>query len=387
MKKIWNDMDKPLFIVCLILFLFGTFNIVTSSSSEAIKYHVSIYTYFIKQMLFLAIGLFATYIIVRIPTKRWYGISNILYFVVVAMLLYLLIGGVAHRGATNWIDLGFFSMQPSEFIKPILIVLLALMFERYYNDLNSIYSKTRYSVVIKIIAVALIPIIFVFLERDLGSMTIIFFIFAGLFLASPIIPKDKIRIITLSVIIVGTSLVTLLIGGGQILTSSQLSRITNWFNPCSNYETTGYQVCNAFIAFNNGGLNGLGVGNSQQKYSYIPEAHTDSVFAIIVEEYGLISVSLIFIAYVFILYRILKISSEATSIRGRYIALGVAIYLFVHILINLGGLFGLLPLTGVPLPFLSYGGSFALSMLGALATAQRVNIETRRTKIRINNRS
>ena len=138
-----------------------------------------------------------------------------------------------------------------------------------------------------------------------------------------------------------------------------------------------------FIAINSGGLTGLGVGKSKQKYSYIPEAHTDSVFSIIVEEYGLLFVTPIFIGYLFILKRILDISTNATTVRGQYLALGVATYIFMHILINLGGLFGIMPLTGVPLPFLSYGGSFALSLIVSLAIVQRVHIETKRERIRL----
>ena len=163
--------------------------------------------------------------------------------------------------------------------------------------------------------------------------------------------------------------------GGKVLSEAQLERF-NFFNPCKNYETSGYQICNSFIAINDGGLTGLGIGKSKQKYSYIPEPHTDSVFAIIAEENGLIFCAFIFIGYMVILWRILEISSRATTIRGRYISLGVATYFFAHIFINLGGLFGIIPLTGVPLPFLSYGGSFLISSICSLCLVQRVSIET-----------
>ena len=146
------------------------------------------------------------------------------------------------------------------------------------------------------------------------------------------------------------------------------------FRSCSDYEKGGYQICNGFIAINSGGLLGVGIGNSKQK-SYIPESHTDSVFAIIGEEYGLLVTSFILFLYIVILYRILRIASLSKTIRGQYICFGIAIYLFLHILINLGGLFGLMPLTGIPLPFLSYGGSFTLALVLSLAIVQRVHIE------------
>ena len=146
----------------------------------------------------------------------------------------------------------------------------------------------------------------------------------------------------------------------------------------------GYNICNAFIAINDGGLFGVGIGKSTQKYSYIPEPHTDSAFAIIAEEYGVIGCAFIFIGYTIILWRIIIISSNASTKRGRYMCLGIATYVFAHILVNMGGLFGLMPLTGVPLPFFSYGGSFVISLIAAFAIVQRVNIETKNQKIKIN---
>ena len=143
------------------------------------------------------------------------------------------------------------------------------------------------------------------------------------------------------------------------------------------------KVCNAFIAINNGGITGVGLGKSTQKYSYIPEPHTDMVFAIIAEENGVIICSLIFIAYLIIIYRILKLSMRTKDLKNKYICIGVATYIFLHILINLGGLFGVIPLTGVPLPFLSYGGSFTLSLIATLAVVQRIHIEMKNQKIKI----
>ena len=163
---------------------------------------------------------------------------------------------------------------------------------------------------------------------------------------------------------------------GNPLTEAQLSRF-DFYNPCSNYTTTGYQVCNAFIAINQGNVFGVGLGKSSQKYSYIPEPHTDMVFAIIAEENGFLGCSLIFLLYVILLYRILRLARITDTVKNRYICIGVATYIFMHISINLGGLFGLIPLTGVPLPFLSYGGSFTLTLLITLAFVQRVHIETK----------
>ena len=203
-----------------------------------------------------------------------------------------------------------------------------------------------------------------------------------MFLASPILRIDKLRITLSCVALVSVALLGMYAIKGYILTPVQKARF-NYIDPCSNYETGGYQVCNGFIAINDGGLLGLGIGKSKQKYSYLAEPHTDSIFAIISEELGLLRCSIIFIAYVVVLLRILLISTKASTIHGRYISLGVAAYLFIHVFLNLGGIFGSIPLTGVPLPFLSYGGSSALSTIISLSIVQRIAIETKRKKITV----
>ena len=152
-------------------------------------------------------------------------------------------------------------------------------------------------------------------------------------------------------------------------------------NPCSRYtEDTGYQVCNGFIAIHNGGLFGVGLGNSSQKYLYLPESHTDFIFPIIVEELGAIVGTLIIILYVVMLYRILKIAREGENLRLSILAYGVFLYLLFHILVNILGILALIPLTGVPLPLLSYGGSFTVNVVIMLFVVQRVTIENKTIK-------
>ena len=202
-----------------------------------------------------------------------------------------------------------------------------------------------------------------------------------IYLLSPIVPREKWKIAGGVIVIVVFALLAVYAATGKVLSEKQMERF-NYFNPCSKYGGTGYQVCNAYIAINLGGLQGVGIGKSTQKYSYIPEAHTDMVFAIFAEEYGYLAGLGLLILYGIILYRILMLSSRASTIRGKYMCLGVATYIFAHIFINLGGMFGIIPLTGVPLPFLSYGGSFTLSLLASLGIVQRVHIETKRYKIK-----
>ena len=169
--------------------------------------------------------------------------------------------------------------------------------------------------------------------------------------------------------------------GGKILSATQMSRF-DFYDPCEKYEESGYQICNGFIAINSGGLFGVGIGNSKQ-VSYIPESHTDSVFAIIAEEYGFVFCSIIFLLYMSIIYKIIMLGVKVKTLRNRYMCLGIGSYIAIHIIINLGGLFGSMPLTGIPLPFLSYGGTYTLSLICALAIVQRINIEKNTEKIKI----
>ena len=145
-------------------------------------------------------------------------------------------------------------------------------------------------------------------------------------------------------------------------------------------EDTGYQVCNGFIAFHNGGLFGVGLGNSSQKYLYLPEAHTDFIYPILVEELGLIVGILVLIGYGYMLYRILKIAKSADCIRNAVICYGAFMLILLHLLVNFLGTLALIPLTGVPLPFLSYGGSFNMNVILILFVVERIAVENKQNQ-------
>ncbi len=381
--KLIKYIDKPLLIVSLVFFVFGLLNIVTASSRAAVvNYDVSIYYYFYRQLAFVILGLIAGLIIIKTDTKYYKVIIYMIYIIAVILNIWAL----SYReigGSTNWIDLKFVKLQPSEISKPIIIVMMALLFEKYYKKLRTV-NINHYDIIGRILLLSLIIPAIIVLQKDLGTLLITLFIIAVMFLASPVLKTDKFKTIILMIGLLIAGLLVIYMVQGYILNDARKSRFTSFLDPCGNYEKGGYQVCNSYIAINNGGLFGLGIGKSKQKYSYIPEPHTDSAFAIIAEEYGIYRTVFIFIGYIIILERILSISAKASTLRGRYICLGIASYIFAHIFINLGGMFGVIPLTGVPLPFLSYGGSFALSLIASLAIVQRVNIETRTKKIEIN---
>lgn len=376
-KSLFSKMDKTLFIMTVLFFLFGLLNIVTASSREAVvRYDLSTYHYFYKQSQMLLIGCVLSYILLNLKTKAYNNLIVIAYIFVLGLVLLLFPFGTEVNGAKNWLSIpGIGTIQPSEFSKPVTIIFIAILFDRFSKILRSNNSKKYEKIGIILIIACLIPVL-TFLQKDLGSALIMLGVFGIMFLCSPILRIDKLKTIALVVGVGIVGLALIYLKQGYILSPAQMARF-DFFNPCSKYETTGYQVCNGFIAINDGGLFGLGIGKSKQKYSYIPEPHTDSIFAIIAEEYGVLGAIIVFIGYSVVLFRILKISMQATNLRNKYITLGIATYIFMHIFINLGGLFGIIPLTGVPLPFLSYGGSYAICLMCSLAVVQRIHIETK----------
>ena len=384
MKKLKNtlkDMDKVLLICTIILFVFGLLNIVTASSQVAVlKYNTSLYNYFFKQAAILIGSVIISIYIIMKPTRNYRVLGLILFIVVGILNVAVLFIGQNWSGNQNWIDFGFFNLQPSELAKPAMIIFLSVLFEAFYFRLRN-PNKDHNSMLAIILFAGLFFPLMVFLQKDMGTMIILCVIFFAMFFASPILKSDKLKVLFLVLILGVVGIFIIFVNAGKLFSEKQLNRF-NFFDPCSRYESGGYQICNGFIAINSGGLFGVGIGNSTQK-SYIPEAHTDSVFAIIAEEYGFIFSSVILILYIIVLYRILKISSTSKTIRGRYIAFGMSIYIFCLIFINLGGLFGIIPLTGVPLPFLSYGGSFTLSLFCSLAVIQRIHIENKNQKIKV----
>ena len=213
------------------------------------------------------------------------------------------------------------------------------------------------------------------IQPDLGTAIIIAGIFGLLILYLPI--KTKVyNLLKISGVIAVCFLVIFVALSGNLLTKEQADRL-NFKSPCTRYtEKTGYQVCNGFIAISNGGLFGKGLGNSTQKYLYLPEAHTDFIFPIIVEEIGVLGASVVILMYVLLLFRLLKISKEASTIRGSIIAYGTFCYILLHLAVNFLGILALIPLTGVPVPFLSYGGSFLMNVLFLMFVIERIAIET-----------
>lgn len=370
-KHVLRYLDIPLLITTILLFIIGLIMVFSASNVTAyMSYAVSPYNYFIKQGIFLVAGIIMSLIMIRFNTKLYGIFSWILLLSVTASLIFLFIYGKTTNQAISWFDLGPISIQPSEFIKVIMIVWVARFYEVNEEKLNS------YTISLFPAFVALGIAFLIMLQPDLGTAIIYSVIVFIMFFSSLVSKEIKRKTIFVCMGLLIILLVIITTSGSSVLLERQLSRF-DYKNPCSKLLSTGSQVCNGYIAINNGGLTGTGLGNSTQKYLYLPEPYTDFIFAIIVEEMGSLFGVFILLLYMFVLFRILYIGRKSYTNRGAMMCYGIAVYIFCHIAVNLLGLFGLMPLTGVPLPFMSYGGSFTLCLIAALTIVQRVSIETK----------
>ncbi len=379
MGKNFSKIDFPLFFMMLIYIVLGLVMIYSASNITAVvRYGYAPYHFFIRQAIFILASLFVGFfIILKIPTRAYKAFAWPLIFLLIGSLAFLFVYGKLTNHAISWYDLKFFKVQPSEFAKSIIVVFMAI----YYNKLHYKKVKNIYAYLFPLILAGVV-VILVAMQPDLGSAAIIAGITFMTFISIPVVKTNMLKFMKIIAFLAVVGVIFFLYSGNSLLNNMQKGRL-NFQNPCSRYtEETGYQVCNGFIAINNGGLFGVGLGNSTQKYLYLPEAHTDFIFPIIVEELGLIVGILIILGYAYILFRILKIAKSSENLRCSILAYGTFWYLTLHILVNLLGVLALVPLTGVPLPLLSYGGSFTVNAIIMLFVVERVSIENKinRTK-------
>lgn len=374
MKESFKKMDKLLFLLMIIYTILGLVMIFSASSITAVLYNKVEESYFFKKQLIVAAAcwIIGLTFLIRFPTSKYKKLAPLGMIGIIALLFFLIPYGTITNSARSWFSLGFFNLQPSEFVKSIMIVFLAVYYDRLIKKKNYKITSILFPYILVLLACGLIVF-----QPDLGTALIVVGIAGLIFLALPIKTKDFKKMKLIAVITAVIALLILFIYG---LNGEQAGRLT-FKAPCTRYtEKTGYQVCNGFIAISNGGLFGVGLGNSTQKYLYLPEAHTDFIFPIVVEELGALVGILIIFGFILILIRLLKIAKSSTTVRGSIIAYGTFCYILLHLIVNFMGILALIPLTGVPVPFLSYGGSFCINLLFLLFVCERVQIETNQNK-------
>jgi len=374
-KKLFRYFDFPLFFAYLLLCLFGLVMIYSSSMVVAVgRYDLPADTFYQKQLLNLKLAIPAFFLAAFFPYKN-YKRKNFMILAVIGMLFLLFlvhfVGTGDHVGATSWIKTPFGNLQPSEVAKLVLIVYFSGVFAKKYESgtIDNINQSILPPVVILILAVGSIM-----LETDIGGSFIIIVTALSVLAASGIKKRTFMKISgIISVGLVFAALV-LYFKWDTIMTPGRAGRLLSFLNPFDYIQGSGYQIANGYIAIGSGGLQGRGLGNSIQKRGYLPEPQTDVIMAVISEELGLIGAIIVIGGLGFIVLRALSIALQTKDPHARMLAAGIGSMIGIQTFVNLGGLTGLIPLTGVTLPFISYGGTSVILLSLALGILTNVSM-------------
>ncbi|MDW8571455.1 FtsW/RodA/SpoVE family cell cycle protein [Staphylococcus shinii] len=277
-----------------------------------------------------------------------------------ALLILTLLIGKDVNGSRNWINLGLFSLQSSEFLKLVAIFYLSFILDKKLTN-NQDYKLKNIVPPLGILGVGLVLVL---MQGDLGGTLLTVAIIVAILMYSDIKNKIKIQILTITSIPVILYIFYTLVFDSKNL--YRMKRIKVVLDPFKYENSDGYQLTNALVSISNGGVFGRGLGNGILKLGYLPEPHTDFIFTVISEELGLIGVLLILLMYGFIIFKGFIYANKTRNHFYKLICVGVVSYLFMQVFVNIGGVSGLIPLTGVTLPLLSYGGSSMLSISIAL---------------------
>lgn len=351
MIKKLKDYDFTLMITPILLTGFGIVMIYSASMVYAVMEGYESTHYLVKQIQWFIIGLAGFAFTSIFPYKYYQKLMKIIILVIVIFLVGVLIFGDVVNGARSWFDFGPVSMQPSEFAKLGLIMYLASVYSKKQEYISEFNKGVLPPLVLTAILLGLI-----LMQPDVGTAAIIFLI------ACSVIFSSGIRFKHLSILVlIGLSLVAMAIP--SMVTDERIARFTGAYQPFETPDTDGYHLIQSYLAIGVGGLDGEGLGHSVQKLGYLPEPHTDFIMAVIAEELGFIGVAVVLGMLSIIVLRGFFISRKSRDSFGALLAIGISSMVGVQAFINLGAITGLLPITGVPLPFVSYGGSSLLVMM------------------------
>jgi rod shape determining protein RodA len=351
--------DIPLQIVTLLLAIVGLtllYSTTIAAGSNSI---------FFRQAAFLLVGLAGFLFFSFFDYHTLAKANRIMYVVFIVLLVYLIVLGSHIKGSKRWIDLGFFNLQVAEFIKISIILGLARLMYLRRGEIN------RWTNIIWSFLYVFIPAVLILLEPDLGSTIVLMCIWGGIILISPIKKKFLIILLVAACLVGG-------MGWKFALKPFQRDRIKVFLDPQLDPQGKGYNVRQAAIAVGSGQLLGRGLGKGMQsQHKFLPERQTDFIFAASSEEIGFLGTVTILVLYLFLFFRLLKIVKMARDDLGMYIAAGVFFLFFIHVVVNIGMNIGLLPVTGIPLPFISAGGSSLIVELTCLGIVQNIAMQSK----------
>lgn len=362
-----HSADHLLLLLIIGLALFGVIMVASASSVVAERYYDDAY-YFLKHQLLYG-GLFGTLMFLVgfwVPYRYWRPLALPALLVSLVMLVLVFVPGfqVEYGGASRWIGVGLITLQPTEVVKLAFILYLAALLEKKGEDVRDF----RKSVVPFLVIVGIISGLIV-IQPDIGTL------FSIAVIAAAMVFVAGFRLWHLAVVfLTGASIFVILLNTAKY----RLERIMVYLHPELDPQGIGYQINQSLLAVGTGGLWGLGLGRSRQKYYYLPEPAGDSIYAIVAEEMGFARSALILLVFATIGWRGYAIARHAPDVFGALLATGITTWIVIQAIINIGSILGITPLTGIPLPFVSYGGSALATVLfaaGVLLNVSKYTVE------------
>lgn len=371
-KKLLKHINVYIPILVLSLIIIGLF-IISSATGMTDGNHQA---FLRTQVAAAVLGIILIILMLFFDYRILKDYDVIIYILTIIMLGFIFVLGITVSGGRRWLSIGPVNFQPSEVSKIFMIIFLAAYLDRNKNKLNKLKDF------FKSLLFILPPFILIILQNDLGTSLVLLFIFVVMYYGA----GGKLK--HLLMIFGGGFLIVVLIITSHVIFETplpflqqyQLNRLIAFVNPDIDPYGIGYNIIQSKIAVGSGMITGRGfLAGTQTQLNFLPEKHTDFIFAVLAEEFGFIGVAVVLIIYLLLLLQILKVAARAKDGFGQLIAIGVLGLFLFHILENVGMVLGIMPITGIPLPFLSYGGSSMVISLIAIGLV--ININMRRKKI------
>lgn len=361
-----DHLDPVLVFVCMALLSLGLVMVASASVSIADRDFSNPFYYFQRQLVFVVIGLFAAAFVYRIRLVQWEKSGVALLGFALFLLVIVLIPGVGKtvNGSTRWISMGIVNIQVSEVVKLFVLIYVAGYLVRHGEEVRtSLKGFIKPMLMVGLVGLLLL------LEPDFGSTMVIM----GTVLAMTFLGGARFVQFMSFMILFGASALMLIISSPY-----RMERLTSFMNPWADPFDTGFQLTQSLIAIGTGGWLGTGLGGSVQKLFYLPESHTDFLFAVLSEELGFVGVCFVIIMFTVLFFRIFKIGLQAEKSGNRfaaYVAYGIGVWLALQAVINIGVNMGLMPTKGLTLPLMSYGGSSLVVCCMAIGLILRIHLE------------
>jgi rod shape determining protein RodA len=358
----WRHVDLSLTAAILVLSSFGLLMIYSATRSRLDEAGVDPQYYLQRQAMFVALGIGVLVIASVIDYRAFRDFAPVIYTGTVGLLLLVLVFGSVHKGQQASFDVGPFQFQPSEFAKVSLIVCLAAYASSIRGDLDG-------RRLLAILGLAGIPMGLIYLQPDLGTSLVFGAILLGMLLVSG--AKARHLVALLIVAVIGVAAVVHF----GVLKDYQYKRLTSFLEPEADTDRTAYNLAQSKTAIGSGGITGKGLfKGTQTNLSYVPEQHTDFIFTAVGEQLGLIGSALLLTLFALVAWRTWRSAALAKDAAGTLICVGVLAMLTFQIFENVGMTMGIMPITGIPLPFLSYGGSSTIATFGAMGLVLNVHM-------------